>query len=360
MNNFFSNSFLLIVILLCINVPYVQAQNTEAMTPLATMPRIGDNVCRHQISYFHPGQTGEEQIWDLRHLDLNGDYEYLQFSCDSDSTNIILSDSKSIMKLKSCGDTLFCLGYETPLRSLNYSPDLPILTFPVEYGKREVMPYHGLGSYSQKYILEENGTIESEIDATGAIYMNDDTIRNVIRLHQIVSAGIKQYLSEDTIIESVNLKQRIEDRYLWFAHGYRYPIFETSSTTIYNDLEPVSCQQIAYCTLPSEQRRLNDDVNKQILEEDSIQCAQTLLPPIIHYTITMDDNYIVINYSLDEDATINAIVCDRMGLVYCRESAHGQAETDGVLRLNTIGFKPGIYVVYLNVNGQVFNEKIEI
>lgn len=361
MNNRLSDRLLLVVLLLSLCHSHVLAQQEPAKSSVANMPRIGDNVCRYQVTYISPGQSGADQVWDLRNLEFADDYDNLLFTCDSDSITVILSDSRSIMRLAPSEDTLFCLGYETPLRSMNYSPSLPFLTFPIEYGSRLVTPYHGLGSYCQRYILEAEGTLDSEIDASGVIYMNDDdTIRNVLRLHQIVSAGIKQYLPEDTIFENDNVKQRVEDRCLWFARGYRYPILETSSITIYDNLEPVSYQQISYCTLPSDQRRLNDDVNKQILEEDSLLLVQASQPPIIHYTVSMDGNYISVNYSLDADATINAIVCDRLGMVYRRESTHGQAGTDGVLRLNASGLRSGVYVLYLNVNGQVYNEKIEI
>ena len=203
--------------------------------------------------------------------------------------------------------------------------------------------------------------MESEADATGTIYFNDtDTLFNVIRVHQISSAGIRQHLPEVSVPDETNIKQRIEERYYWYARGYRYPVFETSSITIYNDMEPVSCQQTAFCTLPSDQFLPEDSINQQILLNDSLERINAELPPVIHYTVTMDGNYVTVNYSVDADATINAIVCDRMGVVYRRASESGNAGASGILHIDTVGLKAGIYILYLNVNGQVFNEKIEL
>ena len=331
------------------------------LTSSANMPRVGDNICRRQIQYFSPGNTGEEQVWDFRDLELMDESHTLTFFCDSDSLTLYASSPWIMQKFRISGDTLQALGYETSLKFLTYNPSINLLVYPCAFGDRICQPYKGEGSYCEKYELEATGTMESEADATGTIYFNDtDTLFNVIRVHQISSAGIRQHLPEDSVPDETNIKQRIEERYYWHARGYRYPVFETNSITIYNDMEPVSCQQTAFCTLPSDQFLPEDSINQQILLNDSLERINAELLPVIHYTVTMDGNYVTVNYSLDADATINAILCDRMGLVYRRESAYGLAESQGAIRINTNGLKSGIYILYLNVNGQVFNEKIDL
>lgn len=332
-----------------------------SLTSSANMPRVGDNIHHRQVQYFSPGSLGEEQVWDFRDLSFNDDIQPLTFFCDSDSVILYASTPMRLYKYVIAGDTLKSLGYETMLKAMTYAPAVPVMTFPCFFGNRMLQSYHGLGNYCNKYTLETSGTIESEVDATGTILLHDsDTLHNVIRVHLISTAGIRQYLPEDTLPEKTNVKQRIEERYLWYARGYRYPVIESNSITIYNDMLPVSCQQTAYCTLPADQIMPDDSINQKILMEDSLERAIAEIPPIIHYTYSVNPGAVHVHYSLDASATINAIVCDRMGVVYRRASESGNAGASGILHIDTVGLKAGIYILYLNVNGQVFNEKIEL
>ena len=353
-------SIITAVIFMGILIQTLDVRSQAYLTSSANMPRVGDNICRRQIQYFSPGNTGEEQVWDFRDLELMDESHKLTFFCDSDSLVLYASSPWMMQKFRISGDTLQALGYETSLKFMTYNPSINLLVYPCAFGDHICQPYIGEGSYCEKYVLEATGTMESEIDATGTIYIEDDTLYNVIRVHQIFSEGIRQHLPEDSVPDETNIKQRIEERYYWYARGYRYPVFETNSITIYNDLEPVSCQQTAFCTLPSDQSLTEDSVNQQILMNDSLKNCNIERPTIIHYTISIDGNYVTVNYSLDADATINAIICDRMGVVYRRASASGNAGTSGILHIDTSGLRSGIYILYLNVNGQIFNEKIEL
>lgn len=346
---------------MCVTFHALDVQSQVSLTSSANMPRVGDKIYRRPIQYFSPGHPGEEQAWDFRSLEFMDDSYALSFFSDSDSIILYASAPMTLYKYVIEGDTLKSIGYETKLKEMTFTPAINLMAFPCTFGKRVLQPYHGLGSYCKKYTLETSGTMESEVDATGTIFLNEsDTLHNVIRVHLISTAGILQYLPEDTIPEKTNVKQRIEERYLWYARGYRYPVIESNSITIYNDMQSVSCQQTAYCTLPVDQTMPDDSVNQQILMEDSMERAIAELPPIIHYTYSVNPGAVYVHYSLDADATINVILCDRLGVVYRRASTSGIAGTSDIIRIETSGLKSGIYILYLNVNGQIYNEKIEL
>lgn len=331
------------------------------MTAMSNMPRQGDNVCKRHIEYFDPGRDGPEQTWDFRNTESLDERHNLQYYRDSDSIILNGLESDVVQKYLFQNDSLQTMGSESRLQAMNYQRPITLLSFPCSFGDTYKQEYHGIGSYCDKYILETDGTLESKIDASGIILLNDeDTLYHVLRLHQVYAADIAQYLPEDTLNEIERTKRRIEDRYQWYAYGYRYPVFETVCVTILHNLMPVTSQKYAYCFLPSDQLQLEDSINRRILEENSLYRVQRESPPVIHYTITKDGHHVNIDYSLNEDATINAIVCDRMGLVYRSASAHGQAGTNGTLQLDANGLKPGIYVIYLNVNGQVISEKMNL
>lgn len=325
------------------------------------MPRFGDSFHRRLVDNIDIGQVGENQVWDFRDLHLTDEVVETVYYCDSDSVMLYALEDNILLKYLPTGDTLSLTGYETNLKAISYTPSLLSLSFPCYYGDHHIQPYQGCGTYCGKYVIESNGTFETEADATGVICLNDeDTLYNVIRLHQIYTAGIWQHLPEDTVPASENIKQRIEERYLWYARGYRYPVLETVSVTIYNDLIPVTCQQQSFCTLPADQSLPEDSANQQVLMQDSLERIHDQLPPIIHYAISVEPVAVHVHYSLDADANINAIVCDRLGVVYRRASASGNAGESGILHINTGGLRTGIYILYLNVNGQIFNEKIEL
>ena len=349
----------LIVVCLFLSVfSELVAQNV--LTGACNMPLAGDSICRQQIAYFPPGGYGVEQVWDFSGIEFMDDSQNIVFRCDTDATVLYAFEPERLFKYQMNRDSLLLMGQETALQVISYQPALTMLPLPCMYGDHTLQPFQGKGSYCMKYLLESNGTIETEADATGLICLIDeDTLRNVLRVHQILSSAIRQYLPDDTVIDLQNTKQRIEEHYLWYARGYRYPVFETESITIFNNMNPVSCQQRAYCALPSEQWHLRDSINQQILTADSLEHIRSMQPPIIHYSVAKEGNDLILHYSLDADATINLLVCDKMGMVYRRECFTNVAGCTESYHVNCCGLKQGTYVLYLNVNGQIFNEKIE-
>ena len=313
---------------------------------------------RREIACFDPGDPGEDVTWDFRQPDTEDIVQRLWFKSDSIPFQLYGLTPRLKQEYLLKGDSLLLVGYETALSSMRYDEPLTICTYPFAYGDHIIQPYHGTGTYCKKFLLNQQGTMEVEADAYGTILFNDDTLRHVLRLHYIFSSAIRQYTEGDTAIDVSNTKQRIEEQYLWFARGYRYPILGTSSITIYHNLQPVSCQQTTYCTLPADQELTDDEVNRQIQISDSI--VQSLQTPVIHYQISTEGHAIKVSYSLDADATINAIVCDHMGVVYRRATTSDVAGSSGHLHIDGHGLKSGIYVLYMNVNGQIYHEKVEL
>ena len=350
------------VIILCMflsGVSGLLAQNV--LTGTCNMPLAGDSICRQEVVYVSPGGIGEGQVWDFSDLVYMEKAQDIHFCCDSDSIMLYACEPERVLKYQMNQDSLLLTGYETVLQTMTYQPSLTQLSFPCSFGDHVSQSFQGNGNYCMKYILESNGISETEADATGIICLSEeDTLRNVMRIHQIMSSAIRQYLPGDTLIDSLNIKQRIEEHYLWYARGYRYPIFETTSITVFNNMNPVSCQQRAYCTLPSAQQHLNDSVNSRILEADSLEQAYSQQPPIIHYTVSKEGSTLNIHYTLDADATISLLICDKMGLVYRRESATDSSGCSGTFQVDCNGLKPDIYILYMNVNGKIYSETIEI
>ena len=331
------------------------------LTSETNMIRIGDSISCHRIEYFSPGGMGENQIWDFRDLEFLDDSDAVHFTCDSDSVMIFGLTPIYRQKYIFQNDSLLMPGYETRLQTMDYSEPLTLFAYPCHYGYNTRQNFHGSGTYCKKYAIESQGIMETDADATGMILYNaDDTLHNVLRIHRIYTSGVCQYLPSARTADTLNVRQRIEEHYLWYARGYRYPVFETVSTTVFDDLTPVSCQQTAYCTSPSEQRLLGDSVNYDILLSDSlVQSLVETAPPIL-YQVSVNGNQVEVSYTAETDVTVHALVSDRMGLVYQRATSSCPAGGHASLLLNCNGLKQGVYILYLNVNGRVFSEKIDL
>ena len=157
-----------------------------------------------------------------------------------------------------------------------------------------------------------------------------------------------------TKIDSAQLKQVIEEKYEWYVKGYSRPILETITSTSYDDLSPLGTSRNAYCSLPEslfsddeEQASDNNDNDEQDIPQD-----------IIHYMVNVDGGSVDIEYSLDEKANITMLIASQTGMVYSYKKISQYAGTDFHVSFNIAGLRPGIYVLYINVNGNTYHETI--
>ena len=65
-------------------------------------------------------------------------------------------------------------------------------------------------------------------------------------------------------------------------------------------------------------------------------------------------------YGLDEDATIATIVANRMGMVCVSRQWTQEAGQGYSAQIDCSGLRPGIYILYINVNGKVYSEKVTL
>lgn len=332
-----------------------------AQTPLlpeSNMMRSGDQIYRQEVEFFDPGEAGQNIVWDLSGVEILEEKESLTFWCDSDSIRYQAFEPFKILKYEFREDSLLHTGYETSLQQIGYNQPLMLCRYPYTYGDRHVQTFRGNGEYCKRYLLESNGTFESEADATGSIILSTgDTLQHVLRIHTINTSAISQRLPGQTI-DTLNLKQRIEEKYIWYALGYRYPVFESTSVTILNNLNPVTCQQKAYSTLFDDQELEDDEINENI-RDFLATCSPSETEPCIQYEISVEGGTIQIAYTALQDIHIQGIVCDRMGLVYQRQSASNLQGESAVLTFNS-NLRRGIYIIYLNVNGDIHTETIEL
>ena len=322
--------------------------------------RVGDSIPKQQVEYFYAEEIGDDVVWHISDLELVRPYT-VQLFTDSDSIDIRELTPECINTYVFREDTLMLTGTETSLEKICYSQPIPLLAYPFYFMDTFETPYSGTGLYCQTHSIDKNGFINIEADSRGTLILNDDTLRNTIRIHSIRTGASCMYDEDDSLdTRTERMKQEIEERYQWYAKGYRYPILETVSTSYYDNMDPISCIQKAFCYAPDLQILLVDKENEDIRHADSIAEAMINQPAIMQYTISTAGSQINISYSLTEDARISILVCNQMGMLYRRESFSMPAGEGYSKTIDCLGLLPGTYILYLNVNGNVYTEKVKL
>lgn len=320
--------------------------------------RDSDELSVQEIPYFYPDSKGDNIVWDFSGIADEGmDYKVL-LQKDTLGRNVGLGND-GVTYYRFNTDTLFLVCHENPLWRIYYMHPILALKYPLSYGDSISAPFLGYGIYCGDHPFKETGLSTVIADANGSIVIDDDTIPDVLRIHSLKSYSICMGI-DSTLLDNARQKQVVEERYDWYAHGYRYPLFTTVSNTSYDDMQVVGIQRKAYCMSPDVQGLLIGQYDSNIRKSDSSAntTSQGGIQDVIQYGITQNDSKLTIYYTLDDTADITAIVSDTSGIVHRKAYQHGESGNGYSITINCTGLRHGKYILYINVNGKVYSEKV--
>ena len=159
------------------------------------------------------------------------------------------------------------------------------------------------------------------------------------------------------------------DTYRWYAAGYRYPILETVTIGLLGE-EPEHA--LAFYCSPQEQTSLYDPENEQLRQTLAKIDSQTGGSStneddngdgnmyIQNISVSVNGQTITVNYDLSRDMTVQALVCDVMGVVYRQLSQAGLSASANQITIPCDGLHSGQYVLYLNANGNVISRTVSL
>lgn len=287
-----------------------------------------------------------------------------------------------------CNDSIFIGGYQNRMTQVEYDQAETYLKLPIALGDSLTGYFHGRGTYGGKLALRNFGWYKTKAEALERIVVAEgDTLDNVLRLHterKISSQyypieladsllpfkedSVKEYLRTDTAVIKTTI-----DR--WYAPGYRYPILETRKTEESRNV-PLLTQTLYFP--PSEQQEqlhgdvANETVRMRLAEElmaktrgqsdfEGSLDGKRLIGNDFAYDILQDDgsNMITINYNARQDVKVVALVASTQGYVYKRAEQQCEAGT-GQFSLNCTGLRKGQYIIYINVDGNQYAEKVNV
>lgn len=358
----------LIVVLLC---PCVFSQTVNRST---NIPRSGDIMTRQMLEVFSPGNNGKDVIWDFSGLSQESDSEegiYVEYFIDPDSSRLSVADGDVIFRYSVMTDTLLVTGRETTLERIIYDVPQTVMAYPFTYGSVLSGSYQGHGTYCSRLNIHVAGTLLVESDAEGIILTPEsDTLYDVIRVHTLRTGSKSMHsIIDASFSDTSHIKQEIEERFEWYARGYRYPLYETTTVAYYDNMTMLYDTHSSSRISPDCMHLLADPVNDSILTHvynhgSFFDGSQTSRPDmsepentdIIRYTISTEGNTLMLDYDLDKDATLTFIICNKMGMLFVNRKEEVNAGSGYTIDFDLSGFTPNDYILYINVNGTIYSE----
>ena len=335
--------------------------------------QVGDSVSKQKVDYVNAGDGGNDAVWDFSNLETTGAY-YIKY--DTLSSNLFVGyDAQKRYFFQAYKDSLMFLGFETPLLRMDYQKSQLMLPFPLQMEQTFHSSYKGEGRYCGTDFERSFGTVCITADGYGTIILSEqDTLPNTLRIYTVNTEAIR--LNADSCLnDSDNLKQVITEHYQWYARGYRYPVFETITSSSYDNMNHVATQQYAYRCPPEIQNELSDLMNEGIREEDMAagngngtsnghstheESNPNGSSGGFSYDVQHYDNQAIIIYDLEQDSHVHVMVVDVMGMIHYDEQQCNGAGTGYTMNFDCSGLRHGQYIIYINVNGIIYSTKIQV
>lgn len=246
------------------------------------MPAVGDFI-QQQVNPLKFSQEDNGPVWDLSKLQTIENSYHVSFENSSYQEGVIVgTEHQTRYSYQQRNDTLQLWGYENSTSKVEYDMPEAIYKENLVIGNCMSGVFHGLEMYGGKLAFRLYGTYTYKPEAIGTIILpNGNSIRNAMMVHYTKNISKAKYPRVKTIEALRNLvfvthpynkdsivtlqasdeSTIIVDQYKWYAEGYRYPIYETITTSVKGHDELYS---LAFYNDPKEQKKLYDTTNENV------------------------------------------------------------------------------------------------
>ena len=379
------------IIALALSCTIANAQNIKGSHEV----RANDEVKKQQVEYAAVDSTGQGMVWDLSEVEFTKWEPTATYTAEDSRKGVVIGTERNTRYFyESKPEALLLRGFENNLLKVEYDQPEVLLRMPLVYGDRYEGQFHGTSAYCEKVFSRTFGTYRVEVDGTGSMVLPlGDTLRHVSRVHstKLTSARFFPKVQRERMLKAVvdSIKFPVDsirlgvvkdtlvvetNTYRWYAAGYRYPVLEVISTG-YKGEKPWTTEAF-YCA-PEDQQQLYDPENEEARKlladnesngsgtengnspdkEDGKKSVDDILQDL---NVVVNNNTITVGYTLRQDATVTALVCDISGVVYRQQSQTGQTGDHCQMTILCDGLRRGQYVLYMNVNGQVTSQTISL
>lgn len=338
------------------------------------MFRDGDKLTKQIIAYKEVMQQGAYAVWSIDGSPIS-DHTYNQqyIAPHGSDTGMICLENATRYSYDLCADTLFLGGFENNTTKISYNLKEPYFIFPMKYGDSFSGFFHGTGVYCDKIALRSFGKYHISADAYGSLVLPEgDTLKDAIRLHTVrfvssicypadsLSSISSSPLTTDSIRAHMEAEPYImkSDIYRWYVKEFRYPVFETYTTTASGREETPYSRSFYYP--PSWQRELVHDTDneKRKCFPDTDEKPAVPQSGIPYYIQQTGRTSVRLEHTLPVAARVNCIVCTTDGKTVYR-SVHDNQESGlhhEIIDLPV--YKNCVYILKLCIGDEQHTEKI--
>lgn len=340
------------------------------------LPMNGDRVDRQRVEAVEVGVRGRDAVWDMSRAIVVEDGCTMRFFNSGDSVVARIEGKRQhVYEIK--GDSVLLRTYETALT--NFADSLPALKmiFPLSYGDSITSPVYYRGKYSGNNAIASAGTYTMVVDGEGTLILPDDTVRNVLRIHErfdervLVSPWIKpQVISAD----NDSLLRHVRDIYSWYSSDFRYPLVQLNQECFYSGANMTREDETAYLCTPDVQLYALGDVRQQRQmqsrslngpsgsygytangnQNGSDNADQMFSDMVNGIGIIVNEGSVRVTTTLDGGSNAEVVLSDLHGRVF------GSSRGCQVHTIDTSRLPYGTYLLHATDGENVRNERINI
>ncbi len=340
------------------------------------LPVNGDKVDRQRVEDVEVGVRGNEAVWDMSHAIVVEDGCTMRFFNSGDSVVARVEGWRQyVYEIK--GDSVLLRSQETALSNLADSLPALKMVFPLAYGDSICSPVYYRGKYCGNNAIATAGTYSMVVDGEGTLILPDDTLRNVLRIHERfdTKVNISPWAKERVIsADEDSLMRHVCDIYSWYSSDFRYPLAQITNNSFYNGANMTREDETSYLCSPETQLYALGDVRQQ-RQMKSLANPNTTWGyghyPYNNYdytdmnepmladkanavTVNVVDGNVNVTTSANGGMNSEVILSDLQGRVY------GSSNGKIVHYFDTSNLPQGAYLLYVNDGENVRTERINV
>lgn len=271
--------------------------------------RDGDKLYRIVADETSLGDRGENCIWQLPPVE-NSDKVFRQMIyLRNDSLTIVEGDY--LLHYMATDKELSMRGYQMRDMYSVHDRVLPELKYPFVYGDSIADTFSCRTTYYDNFSVDGEGVCYTVCDGKGVLTDGNETLTDVLRIHHR-NTTVSRYHNEESEDADSILSEVIEDKYLWYYSGCRYPIMDTRVITWKENGETVSDTTFTSLYMPELQASelAYDDANSRLIAEreanenssgQGVNDNQTPFPITMSASLLPGHGEISLNYTIAEN-----------------------------------------------------------
>lgn len=364
--------FFLFFIVSIYNITLAQVTLSKAIT----LPMNGDQIDRQRVEAIDAGVRGREAVWDMSHAILVEDGCAMRFFNSGDSV-VARIEGKQQFVYEIKGDSVLLRSQETALSCLSDSLPALKMVFPLAYGDSICSPVYYRGKYCGNNAIATAGIYSMVVDGEGTLILPNDTVRNVLRIHERFDEKVNvSPWAKARIIsaDDESLLRHVRDTYSWYSCDFRYPLAQITKDSFYNGASLTRVEEKAYLCTPEtqlyalgdvrQQRQMQAPQNPNILGgygynpytdfSNSNMNNQMLVDKTNAVAINAGNGHVDVTTPANGGMNAEVILSDLQGRVY------GSSRGKVAHSFDTSRLPQGAYLLYVNDGENVRTERINI